>query len=66
MDNWSSKSTRNKIEKPKYLKIGSTHTNAIFNAITSGILNRIARLTSRTNKNAQMRVDKNTKNTPML
>ena len=36
---------------------GSTHTNAIFNVIPGGIFYRIAKLTSRTNMNAQMKID---------
>ena len=40
----------------KYLYKGSTHTNATFNKITSGIFYRLAKLTSRTKKNAQMKI----------
>ena len=40
-----------------YLNKGSTHTNATFNAIPSGIFYRLAKMTSRTNKNAKMKVD---------
>ena len=36
---------------------GSTHTNAMFNAIPSGIFYRIAKLNPRTNKNAQIKMD---------
>ena len=41
----------------KYLNKGSTHTNATFNAIPSGIFYRLAKLTSRTKKNAKMKID---------
>ena len=41
----------------KYLNKGSTHTNAMFNAIPSGIFYRLAKLTSRTKKNSQMKID---------
>ena len=44
-------------KKLKYLNKVSTHTNATFNAIPSGIFYRLAKLTSRTNKNAQMKID---------
>ena len=40
----------------KYLNKGSTHTNATFNVITSGIFYRLAKLTSRTKKNAKMKI----------
>ena len=35
----------------------STHTIATFNEIPSGIFYRLAKLTSRTKKNAQMKID---------
>ena len=41
----------------KYLNKVSTRTNATFNAIPSGIFYRLAKLTSRTKKNAQMKID---------
>ena len=40
----------------KYPNKGSTHTNATFNAIPSGILYRLAKLKSRMKKNAQMNI----------
>ena len=40
-----------------YINKGSTHTNASFNAIMSGIFYRLAKLTSRTKKNAEMKID---------
>ena len=40
----------------KYLNKGSTHINATFNAIPSGIFYRLAKLTSRTKKNTQMKI----------
>ena len=36
---------------------GSTHTNATFNAIPSGIFYRLAKIASRTKINAQMKID---------
>ena len=44
-------------QKLKYLNKVSTHTNATLNAIPSGIFNRLSKLTPRTNKNAQMKID---------
>ena len=44
-------------KKLKYLNKRSTHTNAMFNAIPSGIFYRLAKLTSRMKKNAQMKID---------
>ena len=44
-------------QKLNYLNKGITHTNATFGAIPSGIFNRLAKITSRTNKNSQMRID---------
>ena len=44
-------------QKLKYLNKRSTHTNATFNAIPSGIFYRLAKITSRTNNNAQMKID---------
>ena len=44
-------------QKLKYLNKVSTHTNAMLNAIPSGIFNRLSKLTPRTNKNAQMKID---------
>ena len=41
----------------KYLNKGSTRTNATFNAILSGIFYRLAKLTSRTKKNAKMKIE---------
>ena len=41
----------------KYMNKRSTHTNAAFNAIPSGIFYRIAKITSRTKKNTQIRTD---------
>ena len=41
----------------KYLNKGSTHTNATLNAIPISIFYRLAKLTSRTKKNTQMRID---------
>ena len=43
--------------KLKYLNKGITHTNGTFNSIPSGIFNRLAKLTSRTKKNSQIRID---------
>ena len=40
----------------KYLNKDSTHTNATFNPIQSGIFYRLAKLTSRTKKNAKMKI----------
>ena len=44
-------------QKLKYLNKVSTHTNAMCNAIPSGIFNRLANITSRTNKNVQIKMD---------
>ena len=44
-------------QKLKYMNKGSTHTNATFNAIPSSIFYGLAKITSRTNKNAQMKID---------
>ena len=44
-------------QKLKYLNKGSTHTNATFNAIPSGIFYRLAKLTSKTKKNTQMKIN---------
>ena len=44
-------------QKLKYLNKGSTHTNATFNAILTGIFYRLVKLTSRTKKNAQMKIE---------
>ena len=41
----------------KYLNKGSTHTNAMSNAIPSGIFYRLTKITSRKNKNAQMKIN---------
>ena len=41
----------------KHLNKGSTTNNATFNAIPSCIFYRIEKLTSRTKKNAQMKID---------
>ena len=41
----------------KYLNKGGTHTNVTFNVILIGIFYRIAKLTSRTKKNAHMNID---------
>ena len=41
----------------KYLNKGSTYTNTTFNAIPSSIFYRLAKLTSRTKKNDQMKID---------
>ena len=41
----------------KYLNKGSNHTNATFKAIPSGIFYRLAKITSRTRKNAQLKID---------
>ena len=43
--------------KYEYLNKCSTHTNATFNAILSGIFCRLAKLTAITKKNAQMKID---------
>ena len=44
-------------QKLKYMNKGSTHTNAMFNAIPSGIFYRLAKLTSIMKKNAQTKID---------
>ena len=41
----------------KYLNKGITHTNTTFNAIPRGIFYRLAKLTSRTKKNTQIKID---------
>ena len=41
----------------KYLNKRSTHTNATFNSIPSSIFYRLAKLTSRTKKNTQTKID---------
>ena len=57
--------THREIDKKfKSLNKESTHTNASFNAIPSGIFNRLVKLTSIAKKNAQMRIEKNIKDTP--
>ena len=56
-EHWNFKYIGNRIKKLKYLNKGSTHTNAKFNAIPSGIFYRLVNLTSRTKKNAQMKID---------
>ena len=43
-------------QKLKYLNKGSTHTNSTANAIPSGIFYRLVKLTSRTKKNAKMKI----------
>ena len=45
-------------KKLKYPNKLSTHTKATCNAIPSSIFNRLAKLTSRTEKKAQMKIDK--------
>ena len=50
-------STSKPNQQLKYPNTGSTHTNETFNAIPSGIFYRIAKLTSRTNKNAKIKID---------
>ena len=49
---------RNKNQLLKYLNKESTHTKATFKAIPNGVLNRLAKLTSRTEKNAKMTIKK--------
>ena len=44
-------------QKLKYLNKGSTHTNAMFNAIPGDIFYRLVKLTSITKNNAQMIID---------
>jgi GIY-YIG catalytic domain len=44
-------------QKLKYLNKGSAHTNACFKAIPSGIFNRLAKLTSMNNMNANSKLD---------
>ena len=57
---------RKENQKFKYLNKRSTHINATFNGILSGNINGLAKLTSRTKKSAQMRIDKKTKDIPRL
>ena len=40
----------------EYLNKGSTHTKATFKAIPNGVLNRLAKLTSKTEENAKMSI----------
>ena len=47
---------RKQNQQLNYLNKGSTHTNATFNTIPSGIFYRIPKLISRTKKNAQMKI----------
>ena len=55
-ENWNNKSIGKHI-KIKHINKGSTHTNETLNTITIGIFNRLVKLTSRTKKNAQIRID---------
>ena len=41
----------------KYLEKGSCHTKATFEAIPSGVFNRLAKLTSKPNTNGKLRID---------
>ena len=43
--------------KLKYMNKGITYTNTTFNAIPSGIFNRLAKIPSILKKNSQMRID---------
>ena len=44
-------------QKPKYLNKGKNNVNVTFNKITSSICSRLAKLTSITKKNDQMKTD---------
>ena len=44
-------------KKPKYMNKWISHTNTNLNAIPSGIFNRFTKLTSMTDKPAQMKID---------
>ena len=52
-EKWNSNFIRKQI-KIRYLNKGSIHTNAVFNEISSGIFNRIEKLTSRIDKNPKL------------
>ena len=57
MEKWNFKSIERQIEKLKYLNKQSAHTNANFNTIPSCIFKQLAKLTSKTKKNTQMKID---------
>ena len=44
-------------QKLQYMNKVITHTNVTFNAISSGIFNRLAKLASGTKKNSQTKID---------